>query len=441
MRAPLPSRSRSRSRTAIALVGLGGAAAILAACTAVLGFEDLVPLPSEAGPSGRDGAPSGEGGGGTPSTDAATDGPATCNADTSKDPAHCGRCFHDCVGGDCTAGVCQPVKLADGLGIPEGIAVSDQDVYVAEYDLNRILKFGKTSLSNCVAAPLPSSCVLTDDQSYVFKPTAMGIDTTSVYWANTGGGDFHEIRSCPIAGCGAQAATLVAGLGEDALGSLAGEVLPLALIAKDGVVFWPESLGGAIRSAQADGGALTTYLESSNFAPLAIAVDDQHVFFTDDSRQHPSRIQAVPRTGAARDGGAVGVIANTPSPPYGIGLTTSGNLYWTVPEDGLVQSAPKTADGGAPIGALASSLSDPHMLITDDANVYWVLTGGAEQATGTVVYCPVAGCPSSGPIVLAKGQAQPRHLAQDATAIYWSNEGLEIPGGSYDGQVWKIAKP
>jgi hypothetical protein len=28
------------------------------------------------------------------------------------DPANCGYCGHDCLGGGCTAGVCQPVVLA-----------------------------------------------------------------------------------------------------------------------------------------------------------------------------------------------------------------------------------------------------------------------------------------------------------------------------------------
>ena len=42
------------------------------------------------------------------------DGPApTCeNVDTMTSAQHCGRCDHDCLGGACAAGECQPVVLA-----------------------------------------------------------------------------------------------------------------------------------------------------------------------------------------------------------------------------------------------------------------------------------------------------------------------------------------
>lgn len=36
----------------------------------------------------------------------------TGTEDFKTDPANCGRCGHDCLGGACTAGVCQPVELA-----------------------------------------------------------------------------------------------------------------------------------------------------------------------------------------------------------------------------------------------------------------------------------------------------------------------------------------
>lgn len=417
-----------------ACASIGGSAA----CSAVLGFNSLTLLPSdEAGPSleggGQDGTTDG------PKSDAGGDG-ATCVADLMVDPKNCGRCGHDCLGGTCDTGQCQPVKLGDGLAVPEGLVVDATNVFVTEYDLNRIVKFGKNALGPCKAAPLPNQCIF--DQTQAFKPTAMGVDATNVYWTTTGGGATHEIRSCPRAGCGGQAPKLIAQLGTEAFGHLFGnDVLPLELVVKDGQVFWPESLGGAIRSAPVTGGTVTTYLESSSYMPLAIAVDGAQIFFTDDTNQHPTQIQAVPRD-ASR---TVSVIAATPARPYGLGLTTTGNLYWTIPfisnaGDGLVQASPKSADGGAPIGAVASSQADPHMLMVDALNVYWVITGSSNAATGMVLYCRLTGCPTDGPIVLARDQRVPAHLTQDEAAIYWSNEGLSS-SSTYDGQVWKVAKP
>ena len=48
--------------------------------------------------------------GGPPGADATT----SCEAatDLTKDPKNCGKCGHSCEGGECTAGVCQPLELA-----------------------------------------------------------------------------------------------------------------------------------------------------------------------------------------------------------------------------------------------------------------------------------------------------------------------------------------
>lgn len=427
-------------RVALFSCALLGGASILLACRSVLDLQPLEPAPDAQASIGDGGGPlrDGEARDGT-----APDG-ATCGADLASDPKHCGRCDHDCLGGACTSGVCGPVKIADGLAVPEGLAVDATHVFVAEWDGNRIVELAKDGTGPCAGVPLPASCVFTADPANVRRPTAMGTDGQSVFWANTGAGTDHEIRSCPTAGCGAQAAKLVAQLGIEALGHVFGDdVLPLELVIRDGQVFWPESSGGAIRSAPVGGGAMTTYLENGKFMPLAIAVDDQKIYFTDDSNQHPTRIQAVPRDGSAKDGAAVETIADTPARPYGIALG-GANVYWSVPfvsgDDGVVQAAPKSGAGGAAIGAVASNQLDPRALVVDARNIYWVLTGSATAATGMVVYCPLSGCPNDGPVVLASQQRVPRHLAQDDRAIYWSNEGL-TNAGSADGQVWKIAKP
>lgn len=434
-------------------------ATMLAACRAVLDIGPLTLLddaaaPADTGPASiaEDGSTADRDG------DDGSDGPRDasgagadsggCIADLKSDPKHCGRCDHDCQGGACDSGACQPVKLADGLAMPEGLVVDASNVFVTEWDLHRIVRFGKSALGPCTKAPLPSACIFTADQADVWRPTAMGIDRQNVYWANTGRNTSHEIRACPRSGCGGQSAKLVARLGHEALRHVFGDdVLPLELVVRDGQVFWPESNGGAIRSAPTSGGAITTYLASGSFTPLAIAVDDTTVFFTDDTNQHPARIQAVARDGSAPDGGAVELIAEAPARPYGIALTASGHLYWTVPfvastDDGLVQAVPKAGipDGGPPIGAVALSQMGPRALIVDAKNVYWLLTGSPNAPTGMLVYCPLSGCPNDGPIVLASQQRVPRHLTQDERAVYWSNEGL-AHATTYDGQVWKIAKP
>lgn len=65
-----------------------------------------------------DPAPTGDGGNdGPPVVDDSATGvdapPPTCvDVDTMEDSKHCGRCNHDCLGGTCVSGKCQPVALA-----------------------------------------------------------------------------------------------------------------------------------------------------------------------------------------------------------------------------------------------------------------------------------------------------------------------------------------
>lgn len=62
-----------------------------------------------------------------PSTIVPTDPDAdTCAS--SDDPHNCGTCGHDCLGGACRAGVCQPVTLARGEEIHD-LAIGETDAY------------------------------------------------------------------------------------------------------------------------------------------------------------------------------------------------------------------------------------------------------------------------------------------------------------------------
>lgn len=72
------------------------------------GADPSTPGPGDAGPS-SDGSSSG--------ADGSTEAAPPCNpAQTATDPHHCGACGHDCLGGECAGGVCQPVILAQSPG-------------------------------------------------------------------------------------------------------------------------------------------------------------------------------------------------------------------------------------------------------------------------------------------------------------------------------------
>jgi hypothetical protein len=423
--------------------------AFLVACSAVLGFDPLTLRPTDADSGSNDGGPGS--GDSMPADGTTSGGPegSTCvDVNFQADPAHCGRCNHTCAGGTCDAGKCTAVRLADGLGFPEGLVVDETTVYVAERDENRILKFGKNALGACTVVPQPPDCVFVSDPASVFQPSGMAIDATQVFWANGSTISEAEVRSCPRAGCGGQVATPIAILEEAAFHHMRDPPvrLPLELVVRDGQIFWAENFTGAIRSRQVDGGgAITTYLENFDFRPTALVVDETQIYFTGISPSAGTSVIALPRVGSDIDGGSARVVVEAPAMPLSIALSPAQNLYFTVPfegmvGDGRVLSAAKTADGGTAIGALATQMVDPSMIIVDATNAYWLVSGSSVTATGLVVYCPLSGCPGTGPIILAREQRWPRHLTQDADAIYWSNQGVSSTS-EYDGQVWKLAKP
>jgi hypothetical protein len=427
-----------RARSALTLLVVLATTTTLLACSNLLGFDTLTLDPESSGQA--EGGP--ETGGDGPITtgdgDVDSGGTSCTGADLATSAQHCGRCNHGCGGSTCKNSQCQPLQLADGLAIPEGLVVDDASVFVAEYDSDRILRLDKTPHGDCAGSPLPTSCVFA--QVNAVLPTAMGIDATNVYWTS----ERRSIRSCPRAGCGGQAPVTRVSFGDPVFQHLQGERLPLDLVVRDGQIFFPESYSGAVKSVAIDTGVVTTYLPAAAgaFAPVALAVDDTNVYFTGDGNSsHAAEILSVPRDGS----GAFKLLADAAGRTWGIGLAPSGTLFWTVPgfaddSDGRVQATAKTADGGAPVGDFASAQTDPRGLVVDAANVYWITAGTESQATGMVLYCPVAGCPAAGPIVLAAQQRAPRHITQDDTALYWSNEGL-AGGSNHDGQVWKIAKP
>ena len=97
-------------------------------CNVILGNESAVFVPLERG-SAADGS--------TPDVLVATDGSSNDGGaedagpciEVATNPKHCGACFHDCLGGQCVAGMCQPVELASDESGPFAIAVDATHVY------------------------------------------------------------------------------------------------------------------------------------------------------------------------------------------------------------------------------------------------------------------------------------------------------------------------
>ncbi len=90
-----------------------------------------------AGGSGAGSGAGGEGLGGAAGGVAmggAGGGAGGCDANLDEDPEHCGSCGHDCFGGECDAGVCQPVELWASVQVDpnerfaQGITIAEDQI-------------------------------------------------------------------------------------------------------------------------------------------------------------------------------------------------------------------------------------------------------------------------------------------------------------------------
>ena len=82
---------------------------------------------------------------------------------------------------------------------------------------------------------------------------------------------------------------------------------------------------------------------------------------------------------------------------------------------------------------MAMGLNHPFAMAVDETNVYWVETGDATDANGSVKACPVSGC-GGGPTVYASLQDAPGGIAVDGQNVYWGTG-----GGTGTAAIWSCA--
>ena len=408
-----------RRASIVVLAAMGGA---LAACSTILGFEDVT-LGTDAGAA--DGAV--DGGADAPRADVATDtapdttadAPSDGNADgadacgdTMTDKNNCGRCGHSCLGGTCSMGQCTAFKLLDGFFGTRGLAVDGTSVYFTNTDGNTVFKASKIDGSNAIKIA---------DQPDAYAPFGIAIDATSVYWTNqvTAG----EVRSCPLAGCSGPS-TLIANAN-----------YPAGLLVVGNNIFWGASGDGTVGTSTLDGGSrLTLFASDAGAQPYMLANDSTYVYFTDNATNAPAR--RVPLGG----GTVVSLASTNQSQTTGIAVG-GGNVFFGGGDS--VGNIWKIAVGqfaeGAHAASIASGQNAPLSLAVDANYVYWLDRGDINGLNGSIYACALTSPNCNNPIVLATQQNSPLRIAVDANAVYWTINGRTTSAS--EGGVWKVAKP
>jgi hypothetical protein len=312
-------------------------------------------------------------------------------SDTQSDAKNCGRCGHDCLGGTCQAGVCQPLVLALGQPNPEALVITASAVYWTN------LGDGTVAM---VSLDGGSPRVIASGQS----PRGLATDGQSLYWTNVSGGTIARSSLS-----GGPVDTIASGLGS-----------PYDLAVSGSFFAWVDrEESGSVTYETADR-TMGVLLATAQKRPTALALDGDLVWFLDEGSTTSSftdgQLARVSRTTLTLE-----PLETSLQHPRGLAVE-SGVAYFTVFGSGAVMRR----GGSGAASTIASSQFQPAAIAVGGGIVYWV----NEYEGGAVMQVSKDGGP---PKILAPGQHVPHAIAVDDKSIVWASTG--------DGKIQRLAKP
>ncbi len=301
----------------------------------------------------------------------------------------CGRCA---AGATCDGGVCVCPGAKDGTVCPYN---QIEEKFCSGPTCASCEGYGEQAGDHCLLS------LEVGDPS----PACIASDSTNVYWTDANG-----IKKVPIT-------DIMKAPTKSPQSLFLSQSGFLCLAIDETNVYFTIIDQGAGMEVPLDGGTAIP-LASNQEDPNGIAVDRQHIFWTDTTGNKVMRLQktAAPNTPVViADLGALdGGMRPFGGGPYGIAID-SNYVYWTNNSGGQVMMV--SIDGGTPT-VIADGQEAPLGIAVDATNVYWTNQYGGE------VYQQLLAGPFDGGTLtlLASNQAGPTGIAVDSNFVYWTNK-------------------
>ncbi len=346
---------------------------------------------------------------------------SACGANLQTDGTNCGTCGHDCLGGKCSAGVCQPVVVTQSTSLgPYAMVLDGTTLYFTNTrgdTLASVFKVDKTATNGTATELVDYTTGYTnpvvDDALPLGIAVQGGFFYTSLYSGSGLGNDWQAgVDRCAVTGCTTKT---LADYGIDSY----------AVVANASNVFFGSTDINDVYTLKK--AALDMTGQSTFATPQSeingLAIDNTDVFFaTGDGVFH-----------CGTTCGASSIIQGQ-SLDAELMTLDANNVYFTsTPFNGqaTIQSVPRA---GGPPKLISSKPMLPFGVATDATNIYFTDVGDTSNSTtGAVYVCPVGGC-ANAEVQLSNGAAagdNPRAIVNDTNAIYWGTRG---------GTIWRLAK-